>query len=232
VNALVAKAKRLRLGRGDQPNVDVGPMIRERQLAALESQLNDAIVKGATVLCGGKRRPDLGPHFFEPTVVVDVNATMKVLQEETFGPLLPVVSVRNVDEAVALANATPYGLSASVWTSDLKRGREVAQRIDAGAVSINDAISYFGSCEAPNRGAKASGYGCTHGREGLLEMVRPKHLNVEPITFMKKPWWFSYNQKLLEQLNHFSVFQFSRSILARLRSVPAVLRLLRRKSWL
>jgi len=232
VNALVEKAKRLRLGPGHQPDIDVGPMIRERQVAALESQLNDAIVKGATVLCGGRRRPDLGPLFFEPTVVVEVNATMKVLQEETFGPLLPVVPVRNVDEAIALANATPYGLSASVWTRDLNRGREVAQRIDAGAVSINDAISYFGSCEAPNRGAKASGYGCTHGREGLMEMTRSKYLNLEPVSFLKKPWWFSYNTKLLAQLNHFSIFQFSRSLLSRWRSAPAVLGLLKRKSWL
>lgn len=232
VTALVEKTKRLRLGRGDQPDSDVGPMIRERQVDALESQLNDAIVKGATVLCGGKRRPELGPLFFEPTVVVDVNATMKVLQEETFGPLLPVVPVRDVEEALALANATPYGLSASVWTRDLQRGREVAQRLDAGAVSINDAISAFGACEAPNRGAKSSGYGCSHGREGLMEMVRPKFYNVEPFTFMKKPWWFSYNEKLVEQLNHFSVFQFSRSLLSRLRSVPAVLGLLKRKSWL
>jgi succinate-semialdehyde dehydrogenase/glutarate-semialdehyde dehydrogenase len=232
MNALVEKTKRLRLGRGDQPDIDVGPMIRERQVAALESQLNDAIVKGATALCGGKRRPDLGPLFFEPTVVVDVNATMKVLQEETFGPLLPVAPVRDVDEAIALANATPYGLSASVWTRDLKRGREVAQRIEAGAVSINDAISYFGSCEAPNRGAKASGYGCTHGREGLMEMVRPKYLNLEPLTFLKKPWWFGYDTKLLAQLDHFSIFQSSHSLLSRLRSAPAILGLLKRKSWL
>lgn len=232
VNALVEKAKRLRLGPGHQPDIDVGPLIRERQVAALESQLNDAIVKGATVLCGGKRRPDLGPFFFDPTVVVDVNTTMKVLQEETFGPLLPVMPVRDVEEAITLANATPYGLSASVWSGDLKRGRDVAQRIDAGAVSINDAISYFGSCEAPNRGAKASGYGCTHGHEGLMEMVRPKFLNIEPVTFIKKPWWFSYNQKLLTQLNRFSEFQFSRSVLTRLRSVPSLLGLLKRKSWL
>ena len=231
VEALVAKTKRLRLGRGDQPDIDVGPMIRERQVATLESQLNDAIVKGATVLCGGKRRPDLGPLFFEPTVVVDVNATMKVLQEETFGPLLPVVPVRDVDEAITLANATPYGLSASVWTRNLNRGREAAQRIEAGAVSINDAISYFGSCEAPNRGAKASGYGCTHGHEGLMEMTRPKYLNLEPFTFLKKPWWFGYNQKMLAQLNRFSEFQFSRSLWARLRSIPPVLGLLKRKTW-
>lgn len=232
VGKVVEKVKRLRLGPGNNPDTEVGPMIRERQVAALESQLNDAIVKGATVLCGGKRRPDLGPLFFEPTVVVDVNPTMKVLQEETFGPLLPIVPVRDVNEAVAFANTTPYGLSASVWTANLQRGRDLAQRLDAGAVLINDAVSHVGACEAPHGGAKASGYGRTHGRDGLMEMVRTKYLDVDPITFIRKPWWFSYNQQLLDQLNRFAECQFSRSVWARLRSLPAALGLLKRKSWL
>jgi succinate-semialdehyde dehydrogenase/glutarate-semialdehyde dehydrogenase len=232
VDKVVEKVKRLRLGPGNHPETEIGPLIRERQIAALESQLNDAIVKGATVLCGGKRRPDLGPLFFEPAVVVDVNTTMKVLQEETFGPLLPIVPVRDIEEGIALANATPYGLSASVWTANLQRGRELAQRLEAGSVLINDAVSHFGACEAPIGGVKASGYGRTHGREGLMEMVRTKYLDVEPITFLCKPWWFSYNQKLLQQLNRFAEAQFSRSFFARLRGVSAALGLLKRKTWL
>jgi succinate-semialdehyde dehydrogenase/glutarate-semialdehyde dehydrogenase len=231
-NKVVEKVKRLRLGPGSNPETEIGPLIRERQVTVLESQLNDAVVKGATILCGGKRRPDLGPFFFEPTVLADVNSTMNVLQEETFGPLLPIVPVRDIDEAIAFANATPYGLSASIWTTNLKRGRELAQRIEAGSVLINDAVSHFGACEAPVGGVKASGYGRTHGREGLMEMVRTKYLDFDPITFLHKPWWFSYNQKLLEQLNRFAESQFSRSLLSRLRSVPGSLGLLKRKTWL
>jgi succinate-semialdehyde dehydrogenase/glutarate-semialdehyde dehydrogenase len=228
---VVEKVKRLRLGPGNNPDTEIGPMIRERQVAALESQLNDAIVKGATVLCGGKRRPDLGPFFFEPTVVADANATMKILQEETFGPLLPIVPVRDIDEALTFANGTPFGLSASIWTTDLKRGRELAQRLEAGSVLINDAVSHFGACEAPVGGAKASGYGRAHGRDGLMEMVRLKYLDIDPITFVKKPWWFGYNQQLLEQLNRFAECQFSRSLPSRLRSIPGSLKLLWRKTW-
>jgi len=232
VGNVVEKVKRLRLGSGSDPETEIGPMIRERQIAALESQLNDAIVKGATVLCGGKRRPDLGPLFFEPTVLADVNNTMKVLQEETFGPLLPIMPVRDIEEAIAFANATPYGLSASIWTEDRKRGRELAQRIETGAVLINDAVSHVGACEVPHGGAKASGYGRTHGREGLMEMTRSKYIDIESMTFIRRPWWFSYNQKLLQQLNRFAEVQFSRSLLARLRGLPASLGLLWRKTWI
>jgi len=229
---VVAKVKRLRLGSGSDPETEIGPLIRERQVVTIENQLADAVSKGAKILCGGKRRPDLGPLFFEPTVLTSVNPSMKILQEETFGPLLPIVPVRNIDEAITLANATPYGLSASIWTSALKRGRELAQRIETGAVLINDAVSHVGACEVPHGGAKASGYGRTHGREGLMEMTRSKYVDVESMTFIRRPWWFSYNQKLLQQLNRFAECQFSRSLLSRLRGVPASLGLLWRKTWL
>ena len=157
---------------------------------------------------------------------------MKVLQEETFGPLLPIVPVRDAEEAIALANATPYGLSASIWTENKKRGRELSHRIEAGAVLINDAVSHVGACEAPHGGAKASGYSRTHGREGFMEMVRTKYIAADSVTFLRKPWWFGYEANLLHQLNRFAELMFSRSFFARLRSVPGVLGLLRRKEWL
>ncbi|MDZ7290757.1 MAG: aldehyde dehydrogenase family protein [candidate division KSB1 bacterium] len=231
VAKVVAKVQQLRLGPGSDPETDIGPMIRERQVAILEQQLADAVAKGAKILCGGKRRPDLGPFFFEPTVLTNVNSNMKVLQEETFGPLLPIVPVRDVEEAITLANSTPYGLSASIWTANLKRGRELALRLEAGSVLINDAVSHAGACEAPHGGAKASGYGRTHGREGLMEMVRLKYLDVDPITFIRKPWWFRYDAKLLHQLNRFIEFLHGRSFFTRLRSVPGMLGLLWRKKW-
>jgi succinate-semialdehyde dehydrogenase/glutarate-semialdehyde dehydrogenase len=225
VAKVVEKVQRLHLGPGNNPETDVGPMIRERQVAVLEAQLADAIAHGAKVLHGGKRRPDLGPLFFEPTVLVEVDATMKVWQEETFGPLLPIVPVSNVEEAIKLANATPHGLSASVWTSDLKYARELSERLETGAVLINDALSHVGTCEAPHGGTKASGYGRTHGREGLMEMVRLKYLDVDPVTFLRKPWWFSYNEQRLQGLNRFAELLHGRSLFKRLRGVPGSLRL-------
>jgi succinate-semialdehyde dehydrogenase/glutarate-semialdehyde dehydrogenase len=226
VELLIHKVKQLRLGRGDDPSTDVGPMIRERQVVALQQQLEDAIAKGARVLFGGRRREDLGPWFFEPTLLVDVKPSMLVMQEETFGPLLPVVPVADVDEAVSIANATPYGLSASVWTSDLRRGREIAGRVQAGAVLINDVMSQNGMCDAPRNGVKMSGHGYTNGKEGLLEMVRGKYIDSDAITAFRKPWWFRYTPKQTKNLDHFLSFLHAPTWRQRLAALPGTLALL------
>lgn len=226
VNSLVAKAKRLRVGAGDDPSTDVGPLIREKQLVTLEQQLADAQDKGAKILCGGKRRPDLGPLFYEPTVLVDVRTSMRVMQEETFGPLLPVMPVANADEAVELANATAYGLSASVWTSNLRRGRELAKRLEAAAVLINDAMSHTGMCDAPHGGVKLSGFGRTHGVEGLLEMVRSKYIDSDRITAFRKPWWFGYSAKQARNMDRFVTLLHAPTWRQRLAAIPGALALL------
>ena len=122
----VAKTQLLKLGPGSDPENEVGPMIRPQAVDRVEDQLRDAIAGGAHVLAGGRRRPDLGPHYFEPTVVADVNHSMRITQEDTFGPVLTIMTVDNADEAVALANDSPFGLSASVWTGDSERGRQLA----------------------------------------------------------------------------------------------------------
>ncbi|MGH7493234.1 MAG: aldehyde dehydrogenase family protein [bacterium] len=230
VQKLVEKVQRLRLGRGDDPNTDIGPMIRERQVAVLETQLADAVAHGASILCGGKRRPELGPYFFEPTVMIDVKARMKVMCEETFGPLLPIIPVKNADEAVRLANDTSFGLSASIWTNDLKRGQALARRLEAGTVMINDVISYMGMCEMAYGGVKSSGLGKTRGPEGLLDMVRTKYVDIDAFTFLRKPWWFRYTADALRDLQGYASFLHAPSWLKRLRSIPAALRLLGQKA--
>ncbi len=232
VQTVVEKVKQLRLGRGDDPNTDVGPMIRERQLVLLETQLAEAVAHGAKILCGGKRKPDLGPTFFEPTVVVEVNPAMKVMCEETFGPLLPIMAVKDAEEAVRMANGTGFGLSASIWTKDLRRGQALAQEIEAGSVLINDLISHMGMCEVAYGGVKNSGLGRARGPEGLRDMVRHKYVDSEALTFLRKPWWFSYSADLLKNLQGFIQFLHAPSWRQRLRSVPAVLRLLRQKEKL
>lgn len=137
----VAKTTKLKLGPGHDPDTEVGPMIRVAQIERVEEQLRDAVSRGARILAGGQRRPDLGACYFEPTVVADANHSMRLMWEETFGPVLALQSVNSVDEAVALANDSPFGLAASVWTANQRLGRAVAARIRAGAVMVNDVAS-------------------------------------------------------------------------------------------
>ena len=134
----VAKTKKLRVGPASDPDVEIGPMIRLRQLEKVEAQLRDAVARGAQILTGGNRRPDLGQNFLEPAVVSHVDHSMQLMREETFGPVIAIQSVVSAEEAVALANDSPFGLSASVWTSDTRRSKEIASRVHAGSVMIND----------------------------------------------------------------------------------------------
>jgi succinate-semialdehyde dehydrogenase/glutarate-semialdehyde dehydrogenase len=192
----VTKTKKLRVGPASDPDVEIGPMIRLRQLEKVEAQLRDAVARGAQILSGGNRRPDLGQNFLEPAVVADVDPSMQLMREETFGPVIAIQSVANADEAVALANDSPFGLSASVWTGDAGRGRQIASRIHAGSVMINDVASYYGITEAPHGGSGASGWGRTHSRLGLLEMVQVKYVDVDRLPRVPKSWWFGYTEEL------------------------------------
>ncbi len=140
---------------------------------------------------------------------------MRILREETFGPLLPIASFEDDDEAVRLANASEYGLAASLWTRSSARGERLARRIHAGTVMVNDVISCFGISEAPHGGVKASGLGHTHGSFGLEEMVRLKYLDTDLVPGMKKVWWYGYSEKFRRQIEGFLDMQFARSASAR-----------------
>jgi succinate-semialdehyde dehydrogenase/glutarate-semialdehyde dehydrogenase len=220
----VEKTKKLRLGPGCDPATDVGPLIRPQHVQRMSDLVNDAVAGGARVLCGGKPRADLGANFFAPTVIAGVNSTMKLFQEETFGPILAVQSVKDVDEAVARANDSTFALAASVWTGDAKRGQAVAARLRAGAVMVNDAISYFGIAEAPHGGSGASGWGRTHGQVGLLEMVQPKYIDVDRLPGREKPWWYRYGADLERAADGFLKFEFGGSLAAKLRNARSALR--------
>ncbi|HUI42325.1 MAG TPA: aldehyde dehydrogenase family protein, partial [Terriglobia bacterium] len=212
IQLCVEKAKKLRLGRGDDPSTDVGPLIRDRQVRIVEEQVAEAVSGGAEVLCGGRRPglPGLSGFFFEPTVVVRVNHSMRLMREETFGPVLPVMVVRDEAQAVRLANDSDFGLAASVWTGNRSRGERLAREIEAGAVMVNDCISYFGISEAPHGGVKASGIGRTHGRIGLMEMVRVKYLDVDLVPGMHKVWWYGYGPKAQRLAQGFTDSLFGR----------------------
>ena len=223
----VDKAKRLRIGPGDDPATDVGPLIRPRQVAIVEDHVQDALGKGAQALTGG-RRPDLPGFFYEPTVLTDVNHAMRVMCQETFGPVLPVMAVDSEEEAIAFANDSEFGLSASVWTRDSARGERLARQLHAGAVMVNDCISYFGVCEAPHGGVKASGIGRSRSRLGLQEMVRVKYVDVDLVPQLPKLWWFKYGARAKRMMDGFLDFLFAptlaRRVLGSLKMIVSIRR--------
>ncbi len=217
VAVCVGKATQLRVGSGFDPDTDVGPLIHERQLRMVEEQVADALAHGANVLCGGRRLPSLGQNFYTPTVLTDVTHQMRVMREETFGPVLPIMPFETDADAIRLANDSAYGLAASVWTSNRARGDAIARQLSAGTVMINDAVSCFAISEAPHGGVKASGIGRTHGRFGLEGMVRVKYLDSDLLPNMKKPWWYGYGSNVSRATEGFLDFQFARGWGARLR---------------
>jgi len=227
--ACAEKTKQLRVGNGIDPHTDVGPMIRERQVRIVEAHVEDAKARGARVLAGGTRLPELGANFYAPTVLADVTHEMRIMREETFGPVLPVMATEDDDEAVRLANDSEYGLAGSVWTRDAKRGERLARRIHAGTVMVNDVISCFGISEAPHGGVKASGVGRTHGRFGLDEMVRVKYLDTDRMPGMKKVWWHGYGESFRRQMEGFLDMQFGRGLSARVRGALRAAGMMRRK---
>jgi acyl-CoA reductase-like NAD-dependent aldehyde dehydrogenase len=229
VKACAEKTKQLRVGNGMDSHTDVGPMIQERQVRMVESHVEDAKARGARVLAGGTRLPELGVNFYAPTVLADVTHDMRIMREETFGPVLPMMACEDDDEAVRLANDSDYGLAASVWTRDSRRGEKLARRIHAGTVMVNDVISCFGISEAPHGGVKASGVGRTHGRFGLEEMVRLKYLDIDRMPGMKKVWWHGYGESFGRQMEGFLDMQFARGLGKRLRGALRAAGVLRRK---
>jgi acyl-CoA reductase-like NAD-dependent aldehyde dehydrogenase len=216
LRACVEKTKKLRVGQGLDPETDVGPMIHEQQLRIVEAHVEDAVARGARVLTGGSRSQELGENFYRPTVLADVTHEMRIMREETFGPVLPVMAFDSDDEVVRLANDSEYGLAASVWTRHRTRGERVARRIQVGTVMVNDVVSCFGISEAPHGGVKSSGVGRAHGRLGLEEMVRLKYIDVDLMPGMKKVWWYGYGMNFLQQMEGFLDLQFARDLATRL----------------
>jgi acyl-CoA reductase-like NAD-dependent aldehyde dehydrogenase len=220
----VEKTQKLRLGPGIDPATDIGPLIRPQHVLRMIALIEDAVQRGAKVLCGGHARPELGTNFFEPTVIVDVDSAARLFQEETFGPILAIQTVSNSEEAILRANDSPFALSASVWTRNAARGNAIAARLRAGAVMINDAISYFAVAEAPHGGCGLSGWGRTHGKAGLLEMVRTKYVDVDRLPRREKPWWYRYGADLEQAADAFLQFEYGAGLGARLRNARAALR--------
>lgn len=183
-DAFVAKvreyAAQVRLGTGSGFDTHMGSLTNERELLRAEDQIQDALAKGAELVHGGVRRPEMGPLFFEPAIMTEVDHSMKVMQEETFGPIIPIMKVSSAAEAIRLANDSEYGLMASVFTADLDRGERIATQIKAGAVSVNrNTAAIQGSSHLPWGGEKNSGIGRRGGPEGILRFTSPQSVLVD-----------------------------------------------------
>jgi acyl-CoA reductase-like NAD-dependent aldehyde dehydrogenase len=185
--------------------VDIGAMTFPPQLEIVDEHVRDAVAKGATVLTGGHTRAGTG-RFFEPTVLVDVDHSMKCMTEETFGPTLPIMKVADVEEGVRLANDSEYGLQASVWTSDVARGEALARRIDAGVVCVNDAQVNYTALNLPMGGWKASGLGSRHGAGGIRKYTKVQSLLVTRRALKREPFMFPYRARRTMLLRR--VFRF------------------------
>ncbi|MGW5017595.1 succinic semialdehyde dehydrogenase [Streptomyces cacaoi] len=181
----LARTRGLRLGTGLAYGADMGSLVSERQLETVRRHVEEAVEKGARVLAGGRARPDVGPLFFEPTVLEGVEAPMAVCGEETFGPLVSVYRFSDEDEAVELVNASPYGLNSSVWSGNGRHARELAARLRTGTVNVNEGYAAaYGSAQAPMGGMGDSGLGRRHGSEGILKYTEPQtvaHQRVLPM---------------------------------------------------
>ena len=208
---LVERVRALRVGlNGADAEIDLGPFTSPRQVDIVERHLADAIAKGARVLTGGGRHAGApGGIFFEPTVVANVDHSMLIMQEETFGPVIPVMVVRDAEEAVRRANESAYGLSASVWTSDVPRGIELAQRLESGNACVNECLVSAGVPALPFGGVKQSGVGTRHGgAEGVRQFCVRQAILIEARQRKTEPNWFPYSAKRARQIERLIALLF------------------------
>jgi len=195
VPRLAQALRDVRLGAGLDFGPDMGSLASADQLEKVGAHVDDAVAKGAEVLAGGRARPDLGPYFYEPTLLAGVTDHMALCREETFGPAAAVYRCDSVDEMVERANDTRYGLNASVWAGSARAGRAVAARLQAGTVNVNEAYAAaWGSADAPMGGFKESGMGRRHGAQGILKYTESQTIAEERLLGIDTPPLLNHGQ--------------------------------------
>jgi succinate-semialdehyde dehydrogenase/glutarate-semialdehyde dehydrogenase len=192
LNRVVELTRALRVGDPFDPHTDIGPMTTAEQRDEVQRQVQEALAGGARALAGGVL-PEGPGLFYPPTVLVDVREEMSVIQEETFGPVLPVMPVDSIDEAIARANTSRFGLCASGWTRSRATARRLQRELEAGVVMINESVVAFGESTATWGGVKESGIGRTHGPYGLLEMCNIKYVAADYGRDRAMPWYYPYD---------------------------------------
>ena len=195
---VIEKTKAIRVGDPLDPNTDMGPLTLERQRAIVVAHVEDARAKGARIETGGVR-PEGPGNFYPPTVLTGVDHTMTIMRDETFGPVLPIMRVKSIDEGIRLANDSPYGLTASGWTTNEKTAARLERELQAGVVTINDHVYTFSEPTSPWGGIKASGLGRTHGALGLLDMTQPKYV-ARDMSRGGEVWWYPYGPEFLAMM--------------------------------
>lgn len=193
VAMVVEHAKALRQGNAAVDDVDIGAMSWDRQVDHVEKIVQSAVAAGATLMTGGKRGA-AGELFFEPTVLSECTQDMDVMRKEIFGPVIPMMRVRDEEQAIELANDSHLGLLAYVFTRDRDRGKRIAERIEAGTVMVNDVLNTYGCPETPWGGVKQSGIGRTHSIHGLRDLCETRHVNHDRIAMSRELWWYPYKQ--------------------------------------
>ena len=210
VSKVVEKTRALRQGApGDPAAVEVGAMTWPPQVDLVESHVKDAVEKGAQVRVGGKRRQGTG-DFFEPTVLTDVDHSMEIMVEETFGPTLPIMKVGDEEEAIRLANDSRYGLNSSVWTKDIEKGERLATRIEAGNTCVNDCVVNYAAQELPFGGVGESGVGVRHSAKGIQKYCRTQSVLVTRMGTKKEPHMFPYSARTSKFLEKAVVMMYGR----------------------
>jgi succinate-semialdehyde dehydrogenase/glutarate-semialdehyde dehydrogenase len=212
IAGVVDGARRLRVGDPLSWDTEIGPMVSVEQYELVRELVDDAVAAGARLHCGGPAPgpPELaGASFYAPAVLTDVSPQMRIMQEEIFGPVLPITVVDSEEEAVTLANDSRFGLGASVWTSDRDRGQGIARELEAGMVWINDHMFSHGACQCSWGGVKESGLGRTHSKFGLYECVNVK-LRVWESSTIRDPWWHPYDETLGNALRQAAVILYGR----------------------
>jgi succinate-semialdehyde dehydrogenase/glutarate-semialdehyde dehydrogenase len=228
IELVTNEARQLKQDESSVDSVDIGAMSIERQLRIVEDHVSDAVARGASVQTGGQRLNGSRGSFHQPTVITGVDHSMKVMRDETFGPVLPIMTFKTEEEAVRLANDSVFGLTASVFTRDLSRGRRLAEQIEAGTVMVNEVVYTHALAQTPWGGVKQSGYGRTHGRLGLLELVMPQHIHVNGMPSVPDLWWFPYTTQAAGLFRGFARRFTTGSVLTALPLLPQILRRLRR----
>ncbi len=224
IDKVVSKTMKIRVGNGLDPETEMGPLISKEQLETIIRQVKDAKSNGANILCGGKQLKELGELFYAPTVLVDVNPEMKVLKEETFGPIMPITIVKDEDEAIKLANDSEFGLGGSIWTGDLKKGKKLAEQLQAGTIWINNVLVL--DPRTPWIGIKNSGMGQTDSFYGLLEFVNIKNISVSNSKKRMEDYWHPYSAHNLKYFNSAKNLVFSDNLFGKFK---ALLRMRKKK---
>ena len=223
IESILNLTKKIKVGYPLEPGVDMGPMTTLRQLEIVEEQIEEAKGKGAKVLYGGKRIEDLPGYFLKPTILSEVNHSMKIMQDETFGPVLPIMTFSDPEEAVTLANVCRYGLTACIWTGDKKMASWMAEKIEAGTVTVNDHMFSFAEPMAIWGGIKQTGLGHSHGLFGLQELVNIKFISQD---FAKKKahlWWYPYDISWPKVLEKSLIFFHHQSFLEKTKAMFSLL---------